>query len=77
MADYMQRLVARLTQPDGPSRLEPVTPASFVTGDDPFEVNAAAEAMETPVTKENTVLPKTVAIANRAGIFFSPRFMAT
>ena len=41
------------------------------------EWQAAAEAMDTPVTKEKTVLPRTVAIARRAGIFFRPRLMAT
>ena len=36
---------------------------------------AAALAMLTPVTKENSALPKTVAIASRPGIWRRPRLM--
>jgi hypothetical protein len=38
--------------------------------------NAAVDAMETPITNENTVLPSKVAIARRAGIFRSPLVIA-
>ena len=40
-------------------------------------LKAAAEAMETPVTNENTVLPSTVAMASRAGTRRSPLLIAT
>ena len=37
--------------------------------------NAAADAILTPVTKENSAFPITVAMASRPGIFFNPLFI--